>query len=53
MKTMEISPISVAQYRGEAMAEKCMKSIKRAMKSTVKFLMFISPVYPQCTQGMK
>ncbi len=29
-----------------------MKSVKKGLANMVKFLMFISPVYPQCTQGM-
>ena len=53
MKTMELSPMTVAQYKGEAMVKKFMKSAKQAIASTFKFLLFISPVYPQCTQGMK
>ena len=53
MKTMELTPMTVAQYKGEAMVEKFKKSAKRALASTFKFLLFISPVYPQCTQGMK
>ena len=53
MKTMELSPMTVAQYKGEAIVKKFMKSAKQAIASTFKFLLFISPVYPQCTQGMK
>ena len=37
-----------------ATAEKnYVKAVKKGLASTVKFLMFISPVYPQCTQGMR
>jgi len=53
MKTMELSPMTVAQYKGEAMVKKFVKSAKQAIACTFKFLLFISPVYPQCTQGMK
>ncbi len=53
MKTMELSTMTAAGYKAEAMTEKCKKAMKRYLASTVKFLLFISPVYPQCTQGMK
>jgi hypothetical protein len=53
MKTMELSTMAAAGYKAEAMTEKCKKAMKRYLASTVKFLLFISPVYPQCTQGMK
>ena len=53
MKTMEFTTTTVAQFENEAMAEKFKKSLKRALTNTFKFLLFISPVYPQCTQGMK
>lgn len=53
MKTMEFTTTTVAQFENEAMAEKFKKSLKRALTSTFKFLLFISPVYPQCTQEMK
>ena len=53
MKTMQLSPITVAQYKGETMVKKFVKSAKQAIACTFKFLLFISPVYPQCTQGMK
>ena len=52
MKTMNATPMTVAQYEGSATVVKAMKSVKKGLANMVKFLMFISPVYPQCTQGM-
>ena len=49
---MEIPQMAVAQYEGKAIVEKMMKAAKKALSSTFKFLMFISPVYPQCSQGL-
>ena len=53
MKTMNATPMTVAQYEGSATVVKAMKSVKKGLANMVKFLMFISPVYPQCTQVMK
>ena len=53
MKTMNVTPMTVAQYESSATVVKMMKAVKKGLASTVKFLMFISPVYPQCTQGMR
>ena len=53
MKTMELTPMTVAQYNNAAMTEKAMKAVKNALKNTLKFLMFISPIYLQATQNMK
>ena len=53
MKAMELTPMTVAQFNSAAQAEKVMKAVKNALKSTVKFLMFISPVYPQVSQNMQ
>ena len=53
MKTMELTPMAVAQYNNAAMTEKVMKAVKNALKNTLKFLMFISPIYLQATQNMK
>ena len=53
MKAMELTPMTVAQFDSSAQAEKVMKAVKNAFKSTMKFLMFISPVYPQVTQKMQ
>ena len=53
MKTMELTPMTVAQYNNAAMTEKVMKAVKNALKNTLKFLMFISPIYLQATQNMK
>lgn len=53
MKTMELTPMTVAQYNNAAMAEKVMKAVKNAVKNTFKFLLFISPVYLQATQNTK
>ena len=53
MKTMNVTPMTVAQYESSATVVKMMKVVKKGLASTVKFLMFISPVYPQCTQGMR
>ena len=52
MKTMNATPMTVAQYESSATVVKAMKSVKKGLSNTVKFLMFISPVYPQCTQKM-
>lgn len=52
MKTMELTPMTVAQYNNAAMTEKVMKAVKNALKNTLKFLMFISPIYLQATQNM-
>lgn len=53
MKTMELTPMTVAQYNNAAMTEKVMKAVKNAVKNTFKFLLFISPVYLQTTQNTK
>ena len=53
MKTMNATPMTVARYESSATVVKVMKSVKKGLASMVKFLMFISPVYPQCTQAMK
>ena len=53
MKTMELTPMTVAQYNNAAMTEKVMKAVKNAVKNTFKFLLFISPVYLQATQNTK
>lgn len=53
MKTMELSPMAVAQLESEAIGKKVMKAVKKGLASTMKFLLFISPVYPQCTQGKR
>lgn len=50
MKTMEITPMAVAEYNGAVAKEKVMKAVKNALKSTFKFLLFISPVYPQVSK---
>jgi hypothetical protein len=53
MKTMNATPMTVAQYESSATVVKVMNAAKKGLASMVKFLMFISPVYPQCTQVMK
>ena len=57
MKAMELTPMTVAQYDNAAMEEKVMKAVKnalkKALKNTIKFLLFISPVYPQVSQEMR
>ena len=53
MKTMNVTPMTVAQYESSATVVKVMNAVKKGLSGTVKFLMFISPVYPQCTQGMR
>ena len=53
MKTMNVTPMTVAQYESSATVVKVMNAVKKGLAGTVKFLMFISPVYPQCTQGMR
>ena len=53
MKTMEMTTMGVALYEGQSKVENLNKAVKKGLRNTVKFLMFISPVYPQCTQGMK
>ena len=53
MKTMNVTPMTVAQYESSATVVKMMKAVKKGLASTVKFPMFIGPVYPQCTQGMR
>ena len=53
MKTMNATPMTVAQYESRATVVKVMNAAKKGLASMVKFLMFISPVYPQCTQAMK
>ena len=53
MKTMNATPMTVARYESSATAVKAMKSVKKGLANMVKFLMFISPVYPQCTQALK
>ena len=53
MKTMNATPMTVARYESSATAVKAMMSVKKGLANMVKFLMFISPVYPQCTQAMK
>ena len=53
MKTMEMTTMGVTLYEGQSRVENLKKVVKKGLRSTVKFLMFISPVYPQCTQGMK
>lgn len=50
MKTMEITPMAVAEYNGAVAKEKVLKAVKNALKSTFKFLLFISPVYPQVSK---
>ncbi len=50
MKAMELTPMTVAQFNSAAVADKVKKAVKRALKCTLLFLMFISPVYPQVTQ---
>jgi len=53
MKTMELTQLTVAQYEGQATMKSVMKAVKKGFASTMKFLLFISPVYPQCTQGAR
>ena len=50
MKTMEITPMAVAEYNGAVAKEKVLKAVKNALKSTFKFFLFISPVYPQVSK---
>ena len=49
---MNATPMTVAQYESSATVENVKKSVKKGLTNMVKFLMFISPVYPQCAQGM-
>lgn len=51
MKTMELSPMAVAQYNDAAVKENVLKAVKKALKNTFKFLLFISPVYAQMTSN--
>ena len=50
---MELTQLTVAQYEGQATMKSVMKAVKKGFASTMKFLLFISPVYPQCTQGAR
>lgn len=52
MKAMELTPMAGAQFNSAAVADKVMNAVKKALRSTVKFLMFISPVYPQVSQKL-
>ena len=45
--------MTVAQYESGAKVANVMKSVKKGLASAMKFLMFISPVYPQCAQGVR
>lgn len=47
---MTISPIVAIQMEGVNLVAKMKQAVMNAGKSTFKFLMFISPVYPQCVK---
>ena len=42
MKALELNPMAMAK-----------NAVKKHLAAVVKFLMFISPVYPMVAQGMK
>jgi hypothetical protein len=50
MKAMELTPMAVARYESSERTANVMKAVKKALTSTIKFLMVISPVYPQVAQ---
>lgn len=50
---MNASPMTVAQYESSAAVVKVMNVVKKGLASTMKFLLFISPVYPHVAQGAK
>ena len=58
MKTMELNPMSVVLSDSYVLVsnesvKNLKKVVKRHLMSVGKFLMYISPVYPQCVNGTK
>ena len=56
MKAMELTPTTVAQFDNTTMATRVSnfkKSAKKFFKATYRFLMVISPVYPQYVDSLK
>ena len=56
MKTMELTPTTVAKFDNTAMATRVSnfkKAAKKFFKATYRFLMVISPVYPQYVESQK
>ena len=56
MKTMELTPTTVANYNSMAMTTRVnniKKAAKKFFKATYRFLMVISPVYPQYVESQK
>ena len=56
MKTMELTPTTVANFDSTAMATRVSnfkKAAKKFFKATYRFLMVISPVYPQYVESQK
>ena len=45
--------MTVAQYESSTAVAKVMNAVKKGLAGTVKFLMFISPVYPQVAGGVR
>lgn len=45
MNTIELSPISVVEYKKEAMASKVMKAISKFIDKYLVFFQYVSPMY--------
>ena len=46
MKTMYLTPMTVDLNESQVSVENLKNTVGKILKSTVKFLLFISPVYP-------
>lgn len=56
MKTMELTPTTVAKFDSTAMATRMSsfkKAAKRFIKATCRFFVVISPAYPQYVESLK
>ena len=56
MKTMELTPTTVANFDSMAMETRVSnfkKAAKKCLKATCRFLVMISPVYPQYVASQK
>ena len=56
MKTMELTPTTVANFDSTAMETRVSnfkKAAKKCFKATCRFLVMISPVYPQYVASQK
>ena len=53
MKTMNLTPTAAAMYENKEVINKFKKTLKKVLAGTIRFLVVISPAYPQYVESQR